>query len=83
MKQLLFLFFWLVVSLQSMAQFNWKKNNSVLYNSNETDTVWRSGLVAISDGFTSPYSSRLMVTGKYDTLTPFFICISRIPRNFQ
>lgn len=69
MKQLLFLFFCFVFSLQSMAQFNWKKNNSGMYNSNETDTVWRSGSVAISHAFTSPYSSRLMVTGKYDTLT--------------
>lgn len=51
------------------AQSNWYKYQSTLYNTNTTDTVYRTGSLALSHAFKSPYNNRLMVTSNYDTLS--------------
>lgn len=63
MKRLIFI---MLISQFCLAQNNWKVvNDPISYNSNATDSVWRSGPVAISHSFISPFNNRLLVTEKY------------------
>lgn len=60
--------FFLFLMLSSgglFAQNNWYLHNTTTNNTTQTDTVYRTGAVAISHAFTSPFNSRLMVTGLY------------------
>lgn len=59
-----FLFFMLATS-SIFAQNNWYLHNTTTNNTSKADTVYRTGAVAISHAFKSPFNSRLMVTGLY------------------
>lgn len=62
-----FFLFCLLISSSILGQNNWFLQNTTTNNSNQTDTVYRSGAVAISHAFKSPINSRFMVTGLYGT----------------
>jgi hypothetical protein len=64
MRHLLLLTLFLT-SLFSFGQTNWKKDTTQIFNQNDTSKIWRSGSVAISHKFKSPFVSKLFVTDKY------------------
>ncbi|SOE22375.1 hypothetical protein SAMN06298216_2816 [Spirosomataceae bacterium TFI 002] len=50
-----------------IGQSTFYKDSSYVLSTLPTDSVYRSGPVAISHAFPSPYQNRLMVTGIYDS----------------
>lgn len=50
------------------AQSNWKIADSSSFSYADTNNIWRSGNVAISHAFRSPFIYKLLVTNKYDSL---------------
>ncbi len=56
-------------STSLLAQSAWLVvDSTATYSTNATDSIHRSGPVAISHAFTSPYSNKLLVTDKYSTI---------------
>lgn len=60
-----FFLFFMLISASVFAQNNWFLHNTTFDNITKTDTVYRTGSVAISHAFKTPFNSRLMVTGIY------------------
>ena len=65
MKKILFLLF---ISITAVAQTNWYLGNTDTLNYTPTDTIYRTGPVAISHGFKTTYNNKLLVTDKYNTV---------------
>lgn len=57
----------LVLPISLLGQSTFYKDSSFVVSTLPSDSVYRTGAVAISHAFPSPYQNRLMVTGKYDS----------------
>ncbi len=68
MKKAVMLFISALFYFSTFAQSNWKRADSLSYfNYNDTSKIYRSGNVAISHGFLSPFQNKLLVTDIYSS----------------